>query len=615
MVKALCFSGDDHAATRTDRAIGLGYRLKQVTQEDLLERQPLLDGDIMLVGDLRLDNREDLARVLGLEDRLVGLPDSVLAMRAYAKWGEECAQHLLGDFALAIWDSRKQQLWLAVDHMGQRDCYFHLGARGFYFASEIKALWACPGIPRVLDDAAIARMLMIDVSPRPGVTAYEGIEVVPGGHSVTINSKGDLQRREYWRPHPDPVHVGRDEAYYIAAYREVLGEAIACRLRRTREPAGLVFSGGYDSAGIAALAGPPLLAQGRKLTAVCSAIEEDNPAFPRNPWKWAEYCRRDMPHLNVCYIARGSKNALTNAEEAFRDGDGRIGPSHMSMRAIFAELKRAGVCVIMDGFGGDQTLNPRGYGVIAWLLKKGRLGGVLRELRGYRRMVTGSWASIVRSEIIIPLLPNRLRGKLRLMRRRLRPYWTDWAITGRFAEQMIAEGRAQVGGEDALNRDLINIDGEMLRGVEVQRFMHGAGTLARSHGLELTRPFFDKRVVELALAIPPDLHVRNGRNRYLACKALADLYPPEYQTRSRGNDALLPDFAEMAVSMRADLLAEINRLERNESLAEKINFPLMRARLVESYAGESRSQLERRYGSVIVAVLNARFVAWFRRMN
>jgi Asparagine synthase len=66
-------------------------------------------------------------------------------------------------------------------------------------------------------------------------------------------------------------------------------------------------------------------------------------------------------------------------------------------------------------------------------------------------------------------------------------------------------------------------------------------------GLELTRPFHDKCVVELALAIPQDLYVKNGRNRYLACAAFKDIYPPEFQNHWRKNDDEIPEFQHVRI--------------------------------------------------------------------
>ena len=96
----------------------------------------------MLVADLRLDNREELAAVFGMgAAELRVMPDSALLLRAYKRWGEACAEHLLGDFAFAIWDGRAKKLVLGRDHMGQR--YVHLPSRQpdfFVFATEVEGV-------------------------------------------------------------------------------------------------------------------------------------------------------------------------------------------------------------------------------------------------------------------------------------------------------------------------------------------------------------------------------------------------------------------------------------------------------------------------------------------
>ena len=93
------------------------------------------------------------------------------------------------------------------------------------------------------------------------------------------------------------------------------------------------------------------------------------------------------------------------------------------------------------------------------------------------------------------------------------------------------------------------------------------------HGLQFTQPFHDKRVVELALAIPEDLYFRDGRQRYLARTALADLLPTEFQTRSWRNTPLIPDLVKMAKAQEPRLLAEIDRLQAIPRLAAYFDFP------------------------------------------
>jgi asparagine synthase (glutamine-hydrolysing) len=121
--------GPDRRKTWCSGPVGLGHALMRVTHEDAFDDQPLVDrgAGLALVADLRLDNREELACALGIDaGSLRQLPDIALVMAAYKKWSDDCATHLLGDFAFAIWDARAGKLVLARDHMGAR--YIHYGS-------------------------------------------------------------------------------------------------------------------------------------------------------------------------------------------------------------------------------------------------------------------------------------------------------------------------------------------------------------------------------------------------------------------------------------------------------------------------------------------------------
>jgi len=354
MANLLAHRGPDGRKCVAEAAIGLGHGLIRVTREDEFEAQPLRDreADITLVADLRLDNREELAAAFGIgAAELCDMPDSALLMRAYKTWGEDCAEHLLGDFAFAIWDGRARRLVLGRDHMGQRAIFHHRDADRFVFASDAKALHAYPEVPRTLTDAQIGRMLMHDLAPRED--AADAINGVPAATVMTIGADGSLAKRRYWEPHADPAHEGRDEAYYIAAYRRVLGEAVACRLRRVARPPGLIFSGGYDSAAIAGLAGPALA--GRKLIAAASVMPADYRGSIRHARPWVEMCARDMPYLDVHYVSREGKSILTGLEAAFLQNGGPLGNYHFVMNELLATLAQAGARLIMDGHGGDYT--------------------------------------------------------------------------------------------------------------------------------------------------------------------------------------------------------------------------------------------------------------------
>src|SRR5581483_596571 len=107
----------------------------------------------------------------------------------------------------------------------------------------------------------------------------------------------------------------------------------------------------------------------------------------------------------------------------------------------------------------------------------------------------------------------------------------------------------------------------------------GGSGPAAWHGLELTQPYQDKRVGELALAVPEGHFLKDGEERWLARTALADVYPPEFQERMPGNDDIGPDFLAMAKRVEPRVLAEIDRMEQAGKLGDYFDFPRMRRML------------------------------------
>src|SRR4029079_14398296 len=103
---------------------------------------------VWIVADGRVDARRDLVRALGVETESAALraPDVELILRAYLHWGEACVEHLLGDFAFAIWDGRRQQLFCARDHMGVKAFYYARVGRWFVFSNTLDCVRRHPDV-------------------------------------------------------------------------------------------------------------------------------------------------------------------------------------------------------------------------------------------------------------------------------------------------------------------------------------------------------------------------------------------------------------------------------------------------------------------------------------
>jgi asparagine synthase (glutamine-hydrolysing) len=604
--------GPDRRRVWRDGLLGLGHALRRMTHEDDFDDQPLIErgSSLSLVADLRLDNRAELSGALGIGAvALARLSDSALLMECYKAWGEDCASRLLGDFAFAVWDGRARKLVLARDHMGIRSVHYHVGKDFFAFATEAKGLWTLAEVPRRIDEFELGKRLLLDLTDSRGETLFEGITGLPGGTVMSIAADGAITSRRYWLPHADPIHRDKSETYYVETYRRILAEAVECRIRRLRGRAGLFFSGGFDSTSIAALSGPLMRAKGERLVAASSVMPGGHSGPPEDARAWVEAASRHMPHLDVRYVTREGYGFLKNLEATFLRRDSHSSPNRFANDAIYAALIECGVSLVMDGHGGDGTLNPTGNGWLAAQLREGRMGLFLRELAAYRRVRRKSLWKVLRQEVIAPLLPIWL-GKARR-----RAGTTSGVIAAGFADYLRARGgRLGFGIRDARERTGANARLGLLLTMQDAAQCPGEAAAAAC-GLEYAMPFRDKRVVEFALAVPSRLFVRDGRDRYLARAALKGLLPPEFDARFRkGTDDRIPDAVSAVEREREALCAEIARMEKSPRLRRIFAFDRMREMLA-AQSSAAQFQTNSRLLLAVRAVMIARYVEWFERAN
>src|SRR5664279_3722444 len=130
MLAAQEMYGPDARGEWSEGGIALGRRLMRLLPEDKFDRQPLIGGggQYVLVADLRLDNREELAAALQIPDAMArGMCDAAILLAAFERWEEACVDHLIGDYAFALWDKNRRRLLLARDPLGTQPLHYHRG--------------------------------------------------------------------------------------------------------------------------------------------------------------------------------------------------------------------------------------------------------------------------------------------------------------------------------------------------------------------------------------------------------------------------------------------------------------------------------------------------------
>ena len=279
LTDALKNAGPDGQHIWLGGAVGFGHALLTTSRDAAPETQPLsLDGRTWITADARVDGRADLMRELRAHgcDGLRDATDAALILHAYRVWGESCVRNLLGDFAFAIWDGERRRLFCARDHFGVKPLFYAEGAGFLVFSSSLDCVRLHPGVSRALDDHAIADFLRVGSIEEPAMTCFAGIRRLPAAHDLIGETR--VRAKRYWMLPVDSVVRYRCSTEYIEHFTDLLTRAVADRLRS--RAVGVLMSGGLDSTTIAAtakrcLADDPRPFDLRAYTTVCDRLVDD----------------------------------------------------------------------------------------------------------------------------------------------------------------------------------------------------------------------------------------------------------------------------------------------------------------------------------------------------
>lgn len=274
MAAAIAFRGPDATSAWCGRGATFTHALLRTTPEAASERQPLtLDGQVWIVGDARVDGRRDLAEALEREPAaLLRAPDIELILRAYLRWGERCVEHLIGDFAFAVWDASRRRLFAARDHMGVKPLYFARLGSCVIFSNTLTCVRRHPLVSDCPNDVAIADFLLFDVNLNPSATAFADVSRLPPAHTLTAGDGGVTTARYWTVPIEEPLEYPRLRDY-TDAFHSLLRTAVDDRLRGGG--AGVFMSGGLDSPTLAATAHRLVRGRGDSCTVRAFAWVED----------------------------------------------------------------------------------------------------------------------------------------------------------------------------------------------------------------------------------------------------------------------------------------------------------------------------------------------------
>jgi asparagine synthase (glutamine-hydrolysing) len=530
MIRRAAHRGPDASDCWINGPVGMGHVMLQTTPESLYERQPWLDesGTICLTLDGRVDNREELILSLEAADfHLRTDTDAELLLRAYQRWGEHCPEHVVGDFALVVWDGPRRQLFCARDILGLKPFYYCLHGSSFYWASEIPPLFEDEAVARRPNEAMIAEFLSGMVVTNTE-TVYEGISRLQPAHTLVVRTDR-VETRRYWTIDPHRrIEYSNDEDYAQHFY-ELFSEAIRCRLRSHR-PIGLELSGGLDSSSVVSVLQSSSSAhpQDRDRFQTYSLIFPGMPCDER-PFIDAVAAQGSFPSNCIPPKPPTLTGFLDDVHRYLDLPDHPNGAMNDSLRALASQQ---GCRVLLTGSGGDEWLTGSFF-YYADLLRTLKLGTLLRRLHADRPLYCDRSSHDLFSVPLVqfgllPLIPQSCRnlGKW-ILRRTPIPDWIApelWYRT--HMTERLRQASYSLPFSSYAQQDLFSstIHGLGIHGIELDE------RAASSFSLEKRHPFNDRRIIEFALALPEEQRWRDNP-KFILRKAIGKFLPPSVHER------------------------------------------------------------------------------------
>lgn len=486
MARFLAFRGPDGERWKEMEGCALVDAALHAGDEANPPPQPFsLDGDVWIAADARIDARAELARDLRAAGEAVSAdaPAAELILRAYRAWGDACAEHLLGDFAFAVWDAPRRRLFAARDHLGVNPFYFATLSDFLVFSNTLECVLLHPGVDRALDDESVADFLVHGMHRDADRTIRRGVRALPPGHALSVQD-GRVRTWRWWSLPVDPPLVLRRPEEYAERFVSVLGDAVADRTPRGR--AAIFLSGGRDSPTLAALVRERVPSCDlRAYTAVYDRLirEEEGP--------YAAMVGRALAIPITWTVADPYRVFQGFGEDPrFR----RPEPVDSTLMAIEVDQwaqASAHAPVLLTGFGGDAVLRET-RSRLARLLLAGRLLRAAAEGVAYARIHRRLPRPGIRTWI-------RLRGTRQTGAAEVPP-WIDDGFARRVGlAERIAAQNAWVPPPHPRRPEAY----EQVASALWPHLFTYQDPGVTGFALEQRHPFFDVRVVRFLLSVPP----------------------------------------------------------------------------------------------------------------
>ncbi len=540
MIAAIQYRGPDEAGIFVDPSIALGHcRLSIVGLDDGSQPISNEDGTLWVVYNGEVFNYPELKADLQKKGHLFAThTDTEVLVHLYEEYGKEFLSLLNGQFAFAIWDTVRKELFLARDRVGIRPLFYYQSAQKLIFASEIKAIFTDPSVPREIDPQALQQIFTYWTTLTPRTT-FKNIFELPPGHFQIVKNGKIIEQSPFWSI---PCYSDEncfsgtlDEA--VEETRTLLNDAIRIRLRAD-VPVGAYLSGGLDSSIITSLISRNF---NNKLRTFSIGFQEAD--FDETPYQRSlvDYFGTDHTELLISNqdIKDNLPRVIWHSEKPLL----RTAPVPMFLLAKL--VRDNNFKVVLTGEGADEVFG--GYDIFKeakirhfWnkFPESTSRPRLLEKLHPYifkdparSRMILQKFYGVSNADLNDPCFSHKIRWD---NTRKNMMFFSDDVmseLSGYSPEgELQKRFPAHFSSRDALAKAQF---------LEMDIFMSNyllssqGDRVAMGNSVELRVPFLDYRVLDFAMKLPSKWKIRGLNEKYILKKAFADIMPEQIINRQK----------------------------------------------------------------------------------
>ncbi len=534
MTDAIAHRGPDENGFWIDNGVGLGHRRLSIIDIATGQQPMVSEGEqVAIVFNGEIYNFLELQKELQALGHVFRThSDTEVLMRSWLQWGEDCVRRLRGMFAFAIYDRRRDCLFMARDHLGKKPLFYaHLPNGDLVFSSELKSLMCHPQLSREPEPRAIEDYFAYGYVPEPH-TIYKSAKKLPPGHTLLITRERVSEARQFWDLPFAPV-AADTEADAADELVQRLREAVRIRLM-AEVPLGAFLSGGVDSSAVVAM-----MAQESSGAVNTCSISFGDPRFDESVYA-RQIAERYRTNHSVRQVDPDDFSVLDQLAFVYDEpyADSSALPTYR-----VCQLARERVTVALSGDGGDENL--AGYRRYLWHMREERVRQMLPL--GLRKNIFGFMGKVYPK---LDFAPRFLRAKATfqgLARDSVEAYYHAISI---FKDDMRAQlfsdtFKRRLAGHAAVDvmrahaaRAPTDHPLSLIQYLDFKTYLVGdiltkVDRASMAHALEVRVPFLDVRLVEWISGLPPDMKLHEGEGKHLLKRAMSNYLPHDLMYRRK----------------------------------------------------------------------------------